>query len=159
MCVARHQNILVTLALCLQLLEEFHHVRGNVLQLAADKEFQVHQYLVVPATSRMDFLAYVAQLARQHQFHLRMYVLYALLNHKLAFLNLSVNVPEFSQKLSQLIGLQQPDAFQHGDVSHRAQHISLCQVEVHLAVTPDSKPLYLILNLKSFIPKLCHLFS
>ena len=107
----------------------------------------------------MDFLAYVAQFASQHQFHLRMDILYPFLNNKFSFFNLCMNITELSQKLFQLVGLQQPDAFQHGNVSHRAQHISLCQVKVHLAVTSDSKPLYLILNLKSFIPKLCHLLT
>ena len=82
--VARHQHVLVTIALRYQHVKQLFDGLGHFLDLCARKEFQVEQHLVVTRTAAVNLLAYIAQTARQHQFHLRMDILDALFDDKFA---------------------------------------------------------------------------
>ena len=64
----------------------------------ARKELQVYQHLVVARTARMNLLAHVAQLAGEHQLHLRVNILDALLNDELATLADLIDVFQFLQQ-------------------------------------------------------------
>ena len=123
----------------------------------ARKELQVYQYLVVTRTARVNLLAHVAQLARQHQLDLRVDILHAVFYHELATLAYSVDVLQFCQKQGQLVLADQPDTFEHGDMSHRAQHIVWSQIEIHLTVSTYGEPLYLGIHLEILFPEfICH---
>ena len=123
----------------------------------AGKQFEVNQYLIVTRTARMDLLAHIAQLTRQHQLHLRMDVLYPILYHELsAFANL-IDILQFSQQQRQFVLANEADTFQHGDMSHRAQHVVLGQIKVHLAVSANGEAFNLGIHLKVLLPKfVCH---
>ena len=102
--VAGHQDVLVALALLLQLPEEGLYVLGHQLQLTACEELQVHQHLVVARTARVDFLAHIAQAARQQQLHLGVDIFDALFDGELSVLYLAVDVAQFGQQGLQLVG-------------------------------------------------------
>ena len=119
----------------------------------AREQFQVYQDLVVARAPGVDFLAHVTQTACQHQLHLRVNIFDIVLDDELTTLAHLVDIAQFGQQLFQLVALQQSDTLQHGDMGHRAQHVVLCQVEVHLAVAPYGEALYLLINLKVFSPK------
>ena len=95
--VARHQHVLILLALLDEFVEQHLHAVGNLHQFVACKEFQVHQYLVIARTAGMNLLAYVAELARQHQLHLRMNILYAVFDDEHATLRNGIYIFQFSQ--------------------------------------------------------------
>ena len=107
----------------------------------------------------MDLFAHIAQLAGKHQFHLRVDILYSLLDDELAFLGDRVDRTQFFQEELQFLFCQQANAFQHGDMSHRAQYVVRSQVKVHLTVLADSKQVDLMVDLYIFFPKfLSHCF-
>ena len=96
--IARHQHVLVLLALLDELIEEHLDAIGNLFQFVACKQLQVYQYLVVARTARMNLLAHIAELARQHQFYLRVDVLDALFDDEFAPLADGIDVLQLSQK-------------------------------------------------------------
>ena len=105
----------------------------------------------------MYFLAHVAQLAGEHQFHLRVHVLYSLLNAEESLLAYSIDVLQLGQQRFEFILFHQPDTFEHGDVGHASHHVVLGQIEVHFAVAPHSEAFYLAVHLKVFLPQfVCH---
>ena len=118
MCVAGHEHVLVAFRLGDEFVEEAFHQGGNLPDLVADEEFEIHQHLVVAAAPGVDFLAYVAKLACEQHFHLRMHVLHTLLNHKLALFSLAVDGFQLLEEELQLVGREQVDGLQHGDVRH-----------------------------------------
>ena len=142
--VAWHQHILVAITLLYQFVEKLFGKLGNLTYLVADEEFQVHQHLVIPRASAMDFLAHIAQLASEHQFHLRMHVLHTFLNDEFASFSLLIDVFQFLQQHLQFIRREEVDRLKHGDVRHTAQHIILGKIEVHLSVFADGELLNLI---------------
>ena len=84
--VARHQHLLILLALLDEFVEKHLHALCHLHQLMTGEKFQVYKHLVVARTARMNLLTHIAQLARQHKFNLRVDVLDTLLNHELASL-------------------------------------------------------------------------
>ena len=104
----------------------------------------------------MYLLADVTQAARQHQLNLRVDVLDAFLDDKPCLAYLREDVPQFCQQGLQFVSLEKPDALEHRDVRHRAKHVGLSQIHVHLAVASDGEALYLRRHLISFVPKLLH---
>ena len=86
-----------------------------------------------------------------------MHVLDAILNLELTtFANL-IDVLQLGQQQGQFVLANESDGFQHGDMGHRAQHVVLGQIEVHLAVTTNGEALNLGIHLEVFFPKLvCH---
>ena len=107
----------------------------------------------------MNLLAHVAELARQHQLHLRVDVLDAFLDDELAFHGLFVDGAQLTQEQGQLVLADEAYRFQHGDVGHRAQHVVGREVEVHLAVAAYGKALNLAVDLKVFLPKLHEIYE
>lgn len=83
-----------------------------------DEEFKVYQHLVVARASAVNLLAHVAKLARKHELHLRMNILYTVLNDKLAALAHGIDVLQFGQKCLKLVAAKQSDRLEHGDVCH-----------------------------------------
>ena len=157
MCVARHQHVLVLFALLYEFIEENLHGIDDFLQFVACEELQVYQHLVVARASGVYLLSHVAQLLCQHQFHLGVYVLYAVFNYELAFFGYGVDVLEFSKELWQLFLAEQSDAFEHGDVRHASQYVILGEIEVQFSVASYGEAFYLLVHFKVFFPKfLCH---
>ena len=68
----------------------------------ADEQFQVYHHLVVSRPSAVNFLAYVAEAAREQQFHLRVDVFDAVLDDKLAAFTRRVDAFQFGQQLFKL---------------------------------------------------------
>ena len=101
----------------------------------------------------MDLLAHISEFAGEQHLHLRVDILHIVLNHELATICQLVDVLQLRQQLRQLVFLQQSDALQHGDMRHRAQHVVLGQIKVHLTVTTDGETLYLLIDLKVLFPK------
>ena len=101
----------------------------------------------------MDFLAHVAELAREHELNLGVDILDILLNGELAVLAELVDVAELGEKLLQFVFLKEPDALEHGDVRHGAENVVFGEIHVHLAVAAHGEPLYLLVDLKVFFPK------
>ena len=87
----------------------------------------------------MYLLAHIAQPAREHQFHLRVYVFHSLLDDELSALGLSVDALQLVEQEVEFVAGEQADGFEHGDVSHGAEHIVLGEVEVHFAVATYGK--------------------
>ena len=156
--IARHEHVLILLALLLQFCEEVVDGLGHEFQLMAGKQLQVHQHLVVARAAGVNFLAHVAKLPCQHQFYLRVDILDALLYHKLALDSLLVDAAQLFQEHGQLVLADEADALQHGDVGHGAQHVVGCQIEVQLAVAAHGEALYLAVYLKVLFPEF-HIFS
>ena len=152
--VAGHQDAFVSLALLLQLGEETLDVLCHEVQLLAYEQLEVNQHLVVATAAGVYLLAHVAQPTGQHQFDLRVYVFYAVLNREASLAYLREDVPQLSQQGLQFVLLEKPDALEHGDVRHRAKHVGLSQIHVHLAVASDGEALYLRRRLISFVPQL-----
>ena len=101
----------------------------------------------------MDLLAQVAELACEHQLHLGVHILHAVLDDKLALLARAVDVFQFSEQFCQLVFFQQTDALKHSDMCHRAEHVVLGEVHIHLAVASHGEPLYFFVDFKSFLPQ------
>ena len=158
MCVARHEHVLVLVALLDELVEEYLHVLGNVLYLVAGEEFQVDEHLVVAAASGMDFLTDVAELARQHQLHLGVDILHVGLYLELPILANLVDVLQLGEEFRKLVLPEHSYRLQHRDMGHRTQYVILGKIEVHLAVAAHREPLYLLIDLEILFPKfMCHL--
>ena len=145
--IAGHEDILVAVALTDEHAEELLNGQGDVLDLFACEELEVEQHLVVARTTAMYLLAYVAQLAGEHELYLRMDVFDTVFDDELAPLGQSINLLQLGQKLLQFVFLEQPNALEHGDVGHRAQHIVLGQIKVHFAVAPHGEALDILVYL------------
>ena len=157
-CVARHEHVLILLALLQQLVKQNLHAVDHLAQLMACEELQVNEHLVVARATRMDLLAHVAEALREHQLHLRVHILHAVLNNKLSAVGHVIDALQLGKELLQLIFLKQPDALKHGYVGHGAQHVIFGEVEVELAVTSHGETLYLLVHFKVFFPKfVCHI--
>ena len=78
----------------------------------------------------------------------------AFLNGEPSLAYLRKDVPQFLKQGLQLLVLQQPDTLEHRDVSHRAEHVRLCQIHVHLTVATNGEAFNLRRHLISFVPKL-----
>ena len=102
----------------------------------------------------MDFLAYVAKTACEHQFDLTVNILHTLFDDEFTAVCLLVNKSQFLKEHCQFILGEQSDGGEHGDVCHRADDIVLCQIEVHVAVTTDGELLYLGSHIDILCPKL-----
>ena len=101
----------------------------------------------------MDLLAHIAQFTGEQHLNLRVDVLDIILDDEFATLCQLVDVLQLRQQLHQFVFLQQSDTLQHGDMCHRAQHVVLGQIKVHLTVTTDGETLYLLIDLKVLFPK------
>ena len=104
----------------------------------------------------MYLLAHVAKAARKHQLHLRVDVLYAILNDELAGLAQGVDALQLGKKLHELGLFQQSDRLEHGDVSHASEHVILSQIHVHLAVAAHGKAFNLLVYGEVFFPEFIH---
>ena len=151
--IARHEHVLVLVALLYEFIEQHLHGIGYLHQLVTRKQLQVHQHLVIARTSRVYLLAHVAKLAGKQHLHLRVYVLHAVLDGKLAPFAQFVDALQLAQQHWQLVLADESYAFEHGDVGHRAQHVVLGEIEVHLAVTSYGEPLNLLVHLKVLLPE------
>ena len=151
--VAGHQNVLVAFALADEDVEQLFDGFGYLLNLCAGEEFQVEQHLVVARASAVYLLAYIAQAAGQHQFHLRVYVFHSVFYHEFSFFGLRVDVLQRGKQLFQFVGSQQADAFEHGDVGHGAKYVVLGQVEVHFTVASHREAFDVFVYLNGFLPK------
>lgn len=145
--ITGHEDILVAVALTDEHAEELLDGQGDVLDLLAGEELEVEQHLIVARTTAMYLLAYVTQLAGEHELYLRMDVLDAILNDELTPLGQGINLLQLGQKLLQFVFLKQSDTLEHGDVSHGAQHVVLGQVKVHFAVAPHGEALDILVYL------------
>jgi len=90
--VSGHEHVLVLVALLDEFVKETLYLIGHLHELMTCEEFQVYEHLVIAGTSGMDFLTEVAKFAREHQFHLRVHILYVVLNDKLAFLTSVIDI-------------------------------------------------------------------
>ena len=151
--IARHQHIFVLIALLDEFVEEDFYFIGDILEFVTGKELEVYEHLIVARTARVDLLAHISEFAGEQHLHLRVDILHIVLNHELATICQLVDVLQLRQQLRQLVFLQQSDALQHGDMRHRAQHVVLGQIKVHLTVTTDGETLYLLIDLKVLFPK------
>ena len=131
---------------------KLHHVH----QLVAGEELEVYQHLVVARAARVYLLAHVAELAGEHQLHLRVYVFHAVFDDKPALVGHVVDVLEFGGKRHELVVGEQTYRLQHGDVGHRAQHVVLGEIEVELAVAAHGEALYLLVYFKILFPEFVH---
>ena len=95
----------------------------------------------------------VTQAACQHQFHLRVDVFHALFNYKPATVGNGIDIFQFGKQDRQFLFGKQPDAFQHGDVSHRAEHVVLGEIEIHLTVFAYRKGIHFLVYLNILFPK------
>ena len=128
--IARDEDVLIFLALGLQHVKEFDEVLGQVLYLVAYVEFEVQQHLVVARAAAVHFLAEVAQLAGQHQLHLRVDVLYVVLYDEGAVLRGLVYVFQLGEQHGQLVMANEAYGLEHGYVGHGAQHVKWREVQV-----------------------------
>ena len=79
------QDILVLFTRVLEGPEQALHLTDRLFDPRPGIELQVYQYLVVSGTPCVYFLAYVAELAGQHKFHLGMDILDVVLYGELSF--------------------------------------------------------------------------
>ena len=101
----------------------------------------------------MDLLAHVAEAAGEEELHLRVDILYIVLDAELAALTEGIDVLQCVEELGEFIAAQQANGFEHGDVGHGAQHVVFCQIEIHLTVAADGETLYLLVDLKVLFPE------
>ena len=101
--IARHQHVAILVALLHQLVEEAVGKLHHVHQLVAGEELEVYQHLVVARAARVYLLAHVAELAGEHQLHLRVYVFHAVFDDKPALVGHVVDVLEFGGKRHELV--------------------------------------------------------
>ncbi len=151
--VARHEHILVLVALGDEFLEERDDVVDDELELVAREEFQVDEHLVVARAAGVDLLAEVAELAGEEEFDLRVDILHIGFDNELTFLALAVDAAQGVEELRQFIVAEESDALEHGDVGHGAQHVVFGEVEVHLAVAANGEALYLFVDFKVLFPE------
>ena len=151
--VARHQHLLVFFALFLQTVEDYFHRVGDLPQFVAQEQFEVHQYLVVARTSRVDFLARVAQPAGEHQFYLRMNVLRSGFDLETSGFDLRGDFFQACGEFLQLLAGQQADRFEHGDMRQRPLDVVARQAHVQFAVVAHGVFLDHFVRLVAFIPK------
>ena len=123
--VAGHQDVLVAFALADEDVEQLFDGFGYLLDLCTGEEFQVEQHLVVARASAVYLLAYIAQAAGQHQFHLRVHVFHSVFYHEFSLFGLRIDVLQRGKQLFQFVGGQQADAFEHGNVGHGAKYVVL----------------------------------
>ena len=64
--IARHENILVTVALPQQLVEEYLHGISYILKAVTGEKLEVDKHLVVARASGMYFLTHIPEPACQH---------------------------------------------------------------------------------------------
>ena len=81
----------------------------DFLQLLTREQLEVDQYLIIARATTVDFLSHVPKLAGEHQLHLGMNVLYAVLNDKLASLAAGIDNLQFLEQHLQFIVGQEPD--------------------------------------------------
>ena len=124
----------------------------QLLDGAACEQAKVNQHLVVARASAVNLLAHVAKPLCEQQFHLAVHIFNAFFNGKLARLNFGVDVSQLGSEHRQFIGCEQPNAFEHSDVSQRAKHIVACQVHIHFAVTPHGVAFNIVVHRNRFFP-------
>ena len=151
--IPRHQYFFVTVTLADQHLEQAVRQFYQLPDLCTRVQFQIQQHLVVARTSAMYLLADIAQAACKHQFHLRMNVFHALFDHELTAVGHGIDVFQLRQQNRQFFFCEQPDAFQHRYMSHRAKNVVFSQVKVHLAVLTYGKCFDFLVYLYIFFPK------
>ena len=95
--IAGHQHVFILVALLYQLVKENLDGIHHFLEFMTGEQFQVDKHLVVTGTSAVYFLAHVAQFPGEHQLHLRMYVLHAVLYHELSTLASGIDILEFGE--------------------------------------------------------------
>ena len=84
--IARHQHILILIALLDEFVEKDLHLIGDFLQLMTGEEFEVDEHLVITRTTGVDLLAHVAQFTGEQHLHLRVHILDIVLDHELTSL-------------------------------------------------------------------------
>ena len=151
--VPGHQYVAVAFAELLQAVEECLRVVGDLAQLVAQEELEVDEYLVVARTPRVDLLAHVAQPAREHQLDLRMDVLGVGLDLETPGLDLRGDLPEPRGERSELLGGQQPDLLEHGDVCQRSFDVVACELQVEFAVLTYGVLLDHLVGFETLVPK------
>ena len=151
--IARHEDVAIAFGLLLQHVEETLDSLDDGLDLVAHVELEVDEHLVVAASARMDLLADVAQAAREDELHLAVDVLDALLDDETAFAGIAVDLLHLAEQDVELVTGEQADAFEHGDVRHRAKHVEGRKIEVHLAVASDGVAFDVLIDLDGFFPK------
>ena len=80
-------------------------------------------------------------------------VFHALFDHELTAVGNGVDVFQFCQQRCQFLFREQPDAFKHRDMSHRAKNIVLSEVKIHFAVFAYGKGFDFLVYLYIFFPK------
>ena len=151
--VARHEDVLILLALGDEFVEKALHLVGYILELMASEEFEVNEHLVVARASAVYLLAHVAQLACEEHLHLRVDILYIIFDNKLSPLACLVDILQFGKQLGEFVFLKQTDGFEHGAMCHGAKYIIFGKIHIHLAVATHSESLNLLVYLKIFFPK------
>ena len=139
-------------ALGLQRVEEGAHSESHLAELAAREELEVEQHLVVARAAAVYFLAHGAEPAGEHELHLRVHVLDAVLYDKAAVGGLAVNVAQLVQEHGQFVVGYEADAVEHGHVGHGAEHIVRREQEVELAVVAHGEAVDLFGHADGLLP-------
>ena len=151
--ISRHQDIFISLTLKNQHMKELFHRFRDLANLCTGKEFEVQQNLIIPWTTTVNLLTDISQTAGQHQFYLRMHILYSFFYYKLTSFGRSINSLQLSQQLFQFFLGQQTDTFEHRNMSHRTEYIMFSQIKIHLTITSHRKTFDVFIYLHGFFPK------
>ena len=98
MCIARHKDVLIFLALGDKFVKERLGLLYYVAQSRSGEELQIDEHLVISGASGVDFLSHIAELARQHELHLRVDILHSVLNDEVATVAYLIDIPEFVEQ-------------------------------------------------------------
>ena len=152
--VSGDETVLVHLAAAQQQVEELLHPGDGLFYPVPCEELEVHHYLVVSGAARVYLLAFVPELAGEHQLDLRVHVLDAVLNHEAAFARLLEQGFELGQQRIQVLLREESAGVEHGNVGHRPDNVIFSEIQVHLAVVSDGEAVNLRIHLEALVPEL-----
>ncbi len=124
-----------------------------MLQLVAHEELEVDEYLVVAGTTGVDFLTHIPEFGSEHEFHLRVYILYPFLNSELSAFDYIGDFREGFEQHIEFLGCEQSDTLKHLDMSHRALHVISGKTQVKFPVISNGKFFDYFVGLEALAPK------
>ena len=148
-----HQHLPVSFAQLLQPVEEGLRIVCNLPQLVAQKEFQIDQHLIVPRAARVDLFSGVAQPAGKHQLDLRVDILRVGFDFEASGLDLGGNLLQSGRQRTELLGGQQADFFEHGDMGQRPLDVVAGELQVQIAVVADGILFDHLVGFETLVPK------
>ncbi len=150
--VAGHEFVFVGFAQGLQASEECIDGVGYVAELVAHEELEVDKHLIVARSSGMDFFADVAEALCEHEFNLGVDILDARFDGKPALVDDFENVGQRREQHFQFVAFEQPDRFEHPDVSHRANHVISGKTQIEFTVISDREFFNYFVGFEPFAP-------